>query len=487
MVHRRRQVRGQRAPDARRVLTGQQGTSRGAHRAGARDAQRLGLGEHRGHGVQGRRGARRAPHEDVVHLLGGQCAVVREHAEHRAAQPRRPRTSGLGVERRAQRAALVARADQPCGALGAQPRLGQLRPALCGRQGCPHVRGGRGAERRRVLAVVDHQPGRGDDLDHEGCGGLVHLEAGGQPAQLARAKAAGPQHARLLAAPRGEHAAREPHEVLRRPGGLGVGRRGRHVAGGRTGRRRLVAMRASRAQGQGDLAREHHVLRVPAAEQAVRQQPADGGLGRAGRVGHPADGRAPGQGVEHLRRAARRVGEQQRDGRGPGEVRRHGLGGRGRRADLLGEGAQGGGGPARQGGPERWAEARRVRPDEVGEPGARVQAVVGPQHGVREPRGHRVVDLLAQRQRELFRGGGWQHRALERRDGLEDAQHVRVERGEHALEARAARGTGAEGPDRCRRRGGQVLAQREQRGQPVRTALAQVLGVGGHPHHDTGP
>ena len=99
------------------------------------------------------------------------------------------------------------------------------------------------------------------------------------------------------------------------------------------------------AQHERDLAGQHDVPGVRDAEQAAGEQPlhGSGGAGAADRtvgVRHLADGRTPGEPVEHGARAVRRPGQQVLDDVGAAEVlsqpRERGVGiTGGRQAEVL--------------------------------------------------------------------------------------------------------------------------------------------------------
>lgn len=256
----------------------------------------------------------------------------------------------LGLERAAQRAPLVAAADEPGGAGRGVPGRHEGGPAAGEVVGEPVV----GVEGRGVgggvVAVVDHEPGHGGELDHEGRRALVDLETQPETAQVADSETPRAQRCCGGLLPEGDEVGDEARDLLRRAGRLGLDGRGVEGRRWQLGRCAQTAVSASLAQGEGDLARQQDMVRVGLADEAVLEQPAGRGGGRAvGRARHPAHGRAPGEGREDRARTGGRRGEGlvhlRGDGEGPVGLRcgaRAG-GGAGARAGGCGGAAAGGG------------------------------------------------------------------------------------------------------------------------------------------------
>ena len=135
------------------------------------------------------------------------------------------------------------------------------------------------------------QPGDVGDLGHEGGVVGVHVQPGGEPAQVAHGQAAGAQDPRRAGAPVGRDLVDQAEQVR------GLAARGvvDGVAGvrGEGERRRLeveMAVQPVAAQPQGHLARHDDVVGRERADQLVRQEP---GARRRGRD-RPSRGRRPG-------------------------------------------------------------------------------------------------------------------------------------------------------------------------------------------------
>ena len=296
------------------------------------------------------------------------------------------------------------------------------------------------------------------------------MQLGRQRAQVADPEPAVAQGGRWTGAPLVEHQLHPPYglerRTCRRPvddvlGPLGGGQRGQLVGGVRRG--------VAAAQGQADLARQHHAAAAARHQQPVGQQLFRGGGGVLGQHGVPGGaGRRRAAGVEdvleHRPGGGRQCGEAPFDLGGRQGVDRD----RPQAADARGARRQ------RLGHRRQRAHALRALPGE-----GQVQQPV-------ERRAHRrrvAVDHVHQ-----LVGAG----LADDDEGIKDTELEPVQLVERAQDRGPGGRTRGELAGVMRGWSGEIGAFVEQTGQPFDRPVAELVGERavrrrGHPSHATGP